>query len=91
MAVNRHKMPYIKAHRARTLLSIGLLTGGLISALAAVMGAKAGAMQVGWCLGATPMTWLSMVGHCPWCYSALALIGASAALWPQPMRAPIKI
>ena len=91
MAVNRHEMPYIKAHRARTLLSIGLLTAGLTSALAAVMGAKAGLAQVGWCLGATPMTWLSMVGHCPWCYSALALIGASAALWPEPMRVPIKI
>jgi hypothetical protein len=88
MAGQGRKVLDMKAQQGRMALSAALLTGGLVSA---VMGAIDGSAQVGWCLGATSMSSLSMLGHCPWCYSALALIAASAAVWPEPSRAPIKI
>lgn len=75
----------------RTGLSVGLLTGGVICAATAVAGAVSGAASMGWCLATPSGAWLSMIGHCPWCYSALALVAASAAVWPVPERAPIKI
>jgi hypothetical protein len=91
MAGQGRKVLDMKAQQGRMALSAAILTGGLASAVMAVMGAIDGSAQVGWCLGATSMSSLSMLGHCPWCYSALALIAASAAVWPEPARAPIKI
>lgn len=74
----------------RTGLAVGLLTGGVICAVTALVGAASDAASIGWCLATPSGVWLSMMGHCPWCYSALALTAASAAIWPQTIRAPIR-
>ena len=91
MATQRRTGLDLKAQPARMALSGALLTGALVSTAAAAMVTLTGSGQVGWCLGVTSMSSLSMLGHCPWCYSALALIAASAAVWPEPISAPIKI
>jgi len=96
MATQRRTVLDLKAPPARmalsgALLSGVLLTGALFSTAAAAIVTITGSGQVGWCLGVTSMSSLSMLGHCPWCYSALALIAASAAVWPEPIGVPIKI
>ena len=90
MAAQQCKVLDKRAQHRRLALSAALLTGGLVSAATAAMGAVTGSAQVGWCLGATSMSSLSMLGHCPWCYSALALVAASAAVWSEPACEPIK-
>jgi len=88
MAARRRKVLDLRAHPARMALSAALLAGGLVRAATAPMGAINAIAQVGWCSGALSMSSLSMDGQCPWCYSALALLTASAAVWPEPAHAP---
>ena len=69
--------------RSRTWLAAGLFAGGMACAATAVTGALSGGAAMGWCLATPSGTWLSMAGHCPWCYGALALVAAAAAVCPD--------
>ena len=72
------------------LLTAALLTAALACAATAVLGAINGSAMAGWCLGAPQGAWLSMLGHCPWCYAALTLTAAAAAVPGLVSKTPIK-
>lgn len=62
-------------------LQLGLALGAFVCGWIALRNGLD--MQVaasGLCLGAAKGGWLADSGHCPWCYSALALMALAA--WP---------
>jgi hypothetical protein len=62
-------------------LQLGLALGALACGWMAVhQGLNMQSSASGLCLGATQNSWLAFTGHCPWCYSALALMALAA--WP---------
>lgn len=57
--------------------ALGLLFAGL-----AVSGALTHSAFAGRCLSGGP-SWVASLGHCPWCYAALAALLLALSPWPR--------